>query len=665
MSFLTSLALLVGLFVAAPIAAHLLRRKRAAEVDLPTASLLTATPPTARRRSALEDRALLGVRALAVLLLAALGATPFVRCSHVALVRRDGASVAMVIVLDDSLSMRVKADGDQTRFDVAKKAAEDLVAAAEPGDSYAIVLAGGEARVHLAATMDARAARAALEDVSVSDRPTDLTSAIALAKDVLKGAPQPDKRIVLLSDLADGDPQGPALDAGEDVTLWYPLPDLEAKKEGDCAIVGTERKEASVEVALRCTPGAGGGRAVRIVDAGKPSEVLASVDVPSPAPEVISLKIDGDAPAELDATLTGSDAIAADDVAPVAHRAKQATIGALVDAAASRVQTGGPPSVERALSALDLGSLARPLSSIPEHEEELSGFAGLILDDPPGLTPEERTTVATWVESGGVLLLSLGRRAAAAPLGAGFGALVPGVVRFAASASKSGAPKTCAFFGASADSLSDVAPSGRAQVAADATKDTEVLCAFDDGAPLLFKRQLGKGAVLVSTLPFDFETSDLALRPAFFVLLDRFVTIARTGGGAKAVETGQRFAFVGAKSVQGELLSLGEKRPTKLDVPVSTSPRVDAARIGRYHFVIDGAAETRIAFAPAKEIDLAPRALSPRARDPSLGGEARQIDASPYVALALLALMLVEIVLRLFWPSSPAPERAAPDGAAS
>ena len=47
MSFLTALALLVGLLAGAPVAAHLLRRRRASEIALPTASLLAATPPTA------------------------------------------------------------------------------------------------------------------------------------------------------------------------------------------------------------------------------------------------------------------------------------------------------------------------------------------------------------------------------------------------------------------------------------------------------------------------------------------------------------------------------------------------------------------------------------------------------------------------------------------
>ena len=199
MSFLTALALLGGLLAAAPVAAHLLRRRRAKEIELPTASLLAATPPAARRRSALEDRALLAIRVIAVLLLAVLGATPFVSCSRIALARRDGASVAMVFVLDDSLSMTAPDPKGKTRFDRAKQAALDLIDDAEPGDSFAVILGGAEPRVLLAATTDARAAYSAVKEVEPSDRATDLVAAVAIARDMLRGVPQPDRRVVLLS----------------------------------------------------------------------------------------------------------------------------------------------------------------------------------------------------------------------------------------------------------------------------------------------------------------------------------------------------------------------------------------------------------------------------------------------------------------------------------
>lgn len=657
MSFLTSIALFAALLVGAPIAAHLLRRRRATEVTLPTASLLAATPPTARRRSALEDRALMSIRALAVLLLAILGATPFISCSHVSLLRKDGASVAMVIVLDDSLSMRAPHPNETSRFERARLAAIDLVDGGEQGDSFAIVLAGSESRVHLASTLDAAAARAALEDLKPSDRATDLAGALAIAKDLLKGAPQPDKRVVLLSDLADGEPEGPALEAGPDVTLWYPLADLEAKSEGDCGIVGTDRKQATVEVSYRCT-GAQAERTVELVDAAAPGTPLSSATL-DPAGEYVALKLPEGAPEQLDVRITGKDAIAEDDVAPVAAPSKQTSIGVLADAAASKLETGGAPPVEQAFAALELGSIVKPLPTIPEHAEELSTFAGLVIDDPPGFTPEERKSIAAWVEEGGILLMSLGKKAASAPLGSGFAGIVPGVLRWTSSP-KGVTEASCGFFGPSAPGLADIAPKGRIQLQPEALKDAEVLCAFEDGQPLLLRRQQGRGVVFLSALPFDLEASDFPLRPAFFVLLDRLVSVARTGGDPKILQAGQRFGFTGAKSVQGDFLGIGDAKPVRVEVSPGPPPRADAARIGRYSFVVDGDTQTRVAVAADREVDLRPRALSPSARDPSLGGEARKMDASPYVALGVLVLLFLEIVLRLLLPPPKAtgPEEA-------
>ncbi|NUO51583.1 MAG: VWA domain-containing protein, partial [Polyangiaceae bacterium] len=225
MSLVTALALAVGLFVVAPVAAHLLRRRRAADVALPTARLLSATPPAARRRSALEDRGLFAIRVLAVIMLALLGATPFVSCSRLAMLRKDGASVAMVVVVDDSLSMNADISGE-TRFERAKRAAKELIQAVEPGDSVAIVLAGAEARVHLSPTIDRAVMEKSIDSLEPSHRPTDLESALSVARDLLRLAPQADKRVILLSDLADGHPDGAPLDLDGDVSLWLALPDL-------------------------------------------------------------------------------------------------------------------------------------------------------------------------------------------------------------------------------------------------------------------------------------------------------------------------------------------------------------------------------------------------------------------------------------------------------
>ncbi len=645
MSLVTALALAVGLFVVAPVAAHLLRRRRAAQIELPTARLLSTTPPTARRRSALEDRGLFAVRILAIILLAILGATPFVSCSRLALLRKDGASVAMVIVVDDSLSMNATA-GDESRFAQAKKAAAELIRAVEPGDSVAIVLAGSEVRVHLSPTTDPAVVEKAVDALEPSHRPTDLESALVLARDLLRLAPQADKRVVLLSDLADGHPDGQPLDIEGDVSLWLAMPELAARGEADCAVGTAERAGDRVDVSLACTNGASAaGRSVMILASERE---VAREQVPEGA-DAVAVKLPEGTTGSLDARLSPGDAIAADDAAPVVEHARDLSLAIVADAAASHVETGGPPPVERAFAALDLGSFVKPMPSIPEHTEELAAHAGLVLDDPPGLTPEERRTVAAWVEGGGTVLLALGKRSASAPLGAGFGDLVPGVVRWAPQAPAGAKAEGCTFFGPSAQSLAELGAGGRVVLDHGATSGAEVLCAWADDAPLLLRRPLGRGSVLITTLPFDLDASDFPLRPAFLVLLDRFVEYARARGGARVVEAGGAFALHGFDQVEARYQPLGGGAEQPLPIAQKEgSLRVVAPLVGRYGLTLDGSSDVRFAVVPEREVDLRPRAIAPRAADPSLGGQTQSVDASPYVAFALLALLVLELAVRAF-----------------
>jgi len=688
MSFAALAALAVALFVVAPVAAHLLRRRRAEERPFPPAALVPATPPAARRRSSLEDRPLFAVRVLSVLALAVLGATPFVQCNRLSLARQTGASVALAIVLDDSLSMRAKVAGSPggdgpTRFERAKSGASELLRGLGSGDAVAIVMAGAPARVALAATTDIASVIAALEAAEPSDRATDLDGALRMGADLLKGLPQIDKRVVLLSDLADGDPAAAALAGSNEVALWAPLPELEAKGEPDCAVVRAERAGTSVRVRVTCTPvlsvapvaSAASTASAGSNASGAPSAVVAPVIAPpsegpsagrslqaragervlrtvplgaSVRSEEIAIDLPADAPEGITVSLTGTDAIAEDDTAPVSALGAKLKVALVVDTAALHVETGGAAPVEQALAALALDAETHPLPTVPDHEGELSSFGALLVDDAPGFTPEVRRAVAAWVEKGGVLFLTLGPKAAAAPLGAGFEPLVPGVVRWGASPAAGIDPASFALLGASAATLAELAPRGRASLEAEALQNADVLAKWKDGAPFLIRRPLGRGAVLALTLPLATDESDLALRPAFLALLDRFVRIARARGGSPRVDAGDSWTFDGAKSVA--VSRVGEKGPNdRVQIPLIEADRRMRATppvAGVYDVTIDGERETRVATVPEREIDLRPRAVVQNARDSKLGAAAGSVDVSAYVALALLALATAELAMR-------------------
>lgn len=674
MTFLAVSALSIVLFAAAPFAAHLLRRRRTEEQPFPPATLVPGTETQTRRRRALEDRLLLGIRVLALVALALLSATPFTHCAALTLARRDGASVALAIVLDDSLSMRAKLGSGVSRFSRALRAARELTASLGEGDAVALVLAGFPARVALASTTSIALATKTLERVAPSNRATDLDGALRIARSLLERLPYHDKRIALFSDLADGSPPGaPPLAGTGDVTLWQALPELEADGS-DCAILGATRTGLRVKVRIACTSSTGPpptaamaeagpvwpsrGRHLQILD-GKRVLVSTPLDGSLRTGE-LSVELPPDAPNSALAFLTGKDAIAEDDVAPVVASAGAPRIATVVDLAATRVATGGATPLEQAFRALESDAEVRPLSSTPERADALSDYSVLIVDDAPGLTPDARRAVLAWVERGGVVLLTLGPVAACAPLGANFEPLLPGVLRWAPTAAPGISPISAeVLLGASADGLVDIAPRGRTTLAPEAVIGAEVLGRWLDGAPFFLRRSVGRGVVFVLTLPLATDDSNFVLRPAFLPLLDHVVNVARSRGAAGRIDVGDAWTLEGHDDIGVTYLPNDARTPpTPIAVTASSDgepSEVPGRRVlkavaplaGLYALRLDGEATVHVATVPEREIDLRPRRMREAAFGSGAGNGTTSVDVSAQVAVVLLSLIACEAGLRL------------------
>lgn len=647
MSFLTILALGIGIFVAAPYLAHRLRRQRADEVPFAPVRLVSPTPPRARRRSRLEDRSLFALRAASIVALAFLGASPLVRCSRLAL-SRGGASVAIAIVLDDSMSMRAKdKDSDPTRFARAKKGAEEVLAALREGDAAAIVLAGAPARVGLAATTDIGALRAALDGVQESDRATDLDGAIAIARTLVAELPQVDRRVVLLSDLADGKSDAPPLGETVDksVPVWVAMPELSKEAASDCGILSADRQNGRARVRFACSaPTAAANREIRVMDGDK--QVAAS---PLPATNLgeAMIAVPGDDARELTAILSGKDAIASDDRALVVVESGPAAIAVVGDSEGDAVTTGGAPVVEQALAALNQGMAIRPIPQPPDRREDTLPFAAIIIDDPPGFTPEQRHALGDFVDRGGVLALALGRRAAAAPLGATLEPFLGRAVGFAESQSKSADVASAGFLGESASSLDELGAKGRATLSTEDAAGFEPLVKWTDGAPFILRKQRGRGDVWVTTLPFAVDVSDFPLRPGFLALLDAIAADARERSVPLRGDVGTPWQFSGANKVEAEgpmgHLVAARSEPSAGELGML---QIVPTLIGPFHLTVDGTKELRVAAPSARELDLRPRAVAPAATSSSLGGGVAVVDVSWTIALALLGLVAMETIVR-------------------
>jgi hypothetical protein len=657
-SFAAVAALAVGLLALAPLIAHLLQRGRTLEREFPAAALVPATPSVSRERRRLEDRGLLAIRVAMVLALAILGATPLVRCDRLALGRTAGGSVAFAVVLDDSMSMRARMPGGRIRWKAALDGAAALLSSAREGDAVALVLAGRPARVALAATTDLSSAREALERLAPSDRSTDLSTAVQLARAAVGSLPHEDKRVIVLSDLA-GDPLAQGAPP-----VWTPLPELAAPVE-NCGIVRAVGDGRRARVTIACQPGsAAGDRAIEIVVAPSARErsgdVLGRVEVSALAGER-TFVVDHDA-TDLDrlARLTGEDALREDDEAPVMPRAEGLVVAVVADRALAGALTGGSTVIEQALAALEPGPRVRPLPVVPRDTGELEGVAALLIDDPPGLSPETRSALSDWVERGGVALALLGPRASSTQLASTLEPFARGAVHWEASTGAGVRPGSAPWLGEEAGSLGELTRLGRARMDAALPDGAQVTALWDDGAPFLIERSLGRGVLLSIALPASVDQSDLALRPAFIALLDHVLGLARRRSSATEIVVGTPWVFDASERVVVE----GPAGSVEVLASRDATTRVATPTVsGRYRVVVDGHSHARYAVVAAEEIFALP-AAAPAGAEASPGGGAQgRVDVSREVALLLLLLLAGELVLRAArrrgrYATAPAPASA-------
>lgn len=636
MSFLVAAALGVGLFIAIPVAAHLLRRGRAREREFPPTSLVPAARSIARERATLEDRVLLAIRGLLIACLAVIGATPFVRCSRLSLDRSAGASVAFALVLDDSHSMRAQVDGT-ARFERAVRAARELLASAREGDAIALVLAGKPARLALAATTDLNAARRALAEVSESDRGTDLEGAVVLARSSVSALSHRDKRVVLLSDLAGDEP------SDGQPAVWTPLPDL-TKAAENCGIVSAERRGRRAAVHVGCTsPAAAAGRSVSIVDDKNGKGVVLAARA-----GVQELGLDVDPKLErAEVEIHGGDALKSDDRAPLAR--ESAALGILVatDASNASAETGGPPVLEQAIGALESNAALHPLGVLPDDANEYRGNGLLLLDDPGGITPESRSALIGFVEGGGVAVAFLGPRVEQTPLGATLEPFVHGPVHWEAKAPGDIDEASLSWLGPEAASVHDLKLKGRAGLGASDLLGARVLATFADGQPFLTQRAHGRGALFTVALPTSVEHGNFPLRPAFLALLDHFLSQARTRRGAAQSVAGSEWLFPSGANINIEGPSGPLATRERSAAAGGSQKAATPALAGRYLVRFDEQSEERVVTIEPSELTALPRPPSAQATRARSSAEAGNVDASPELGWVALALFGLELALRL------------------
>ena len=196
--------MLVGLLAAlVPVAIHLLGRRKAQRVQFSALAFLLQQNPQRARNLRLRERALLGLRVAAMVLIAVVLAKPMVPSfSSPASVVAGTAPVAAVIILDDSMSMGVVAADGTSRFDRARARGAELLGLLPLGSTAAVVTSGFPARsLQPRLRSELGAVADDVHAVRWWPRRDDASRALVIARQLLAASPLKDRRIVVLSDL--------------------------------------------------------------------------------------------------------------------------------------------------------------------------------------------------------------------------------------------------------------------------------------------------------------------------------------------------------------------------------------------------------------------------------------------------------------------------------
>ncbi len=198
MGFLNPLLLFGLAAVSVPIIIHLLNRRKFQKVVWAAMRFIQTSVERNQRRMRVEDMILLALRCLLLALLAFALARPAFQNSSSDFFGQS--KVTGAIIVDNSASMGMS-DGSMTRFEKAKKAAEEALEAMPNGSSAAVFLASDIAFGAIPEpTFDFNLARKAIREAPLTDRATDLLPAVQRALDTLKQRIGIRKEIYLVTD---------------------------------------------------------------------------------------------------------------------------------------------------------------------------------------------------------------------------------------------------------------------------------------------------------------------------------------------------------------------------------------------------------------------------------------------------------------------------------
>ena len=525
MNFLAPLFLAGLAALAVPIFVHLINRERKEITEFPSLMFLQRIPYRSVRRQKIRDWLLFAMRCLALILLVAAFARPFLTRRFAQGGGALDSAREVVVLLDRSYSM-----GYGDRWSRAQEAARSAIAGIGANDRLTLVAFAETPTALNQASADQGRLRAALDAVKPGSRTTKYAPALKLATKILEESELARREVVLITDF-----QKVGWDGHEEVVLppgtRLTNVDLSDAAASNVAVTTVELHRAVEAGRERVTAKA------RLTNTGaRPANnVAVTLGLNDREIERKSLSLAPNSAGTITFTSValpegytrgvvsaGTDAMPQDNTFNFVLAPEQALSVLIVEPSEPR----GSQSLylSRALSIGD-----RPLIRTAVKRSsaltfaDLSGRSLVVLNDVPYPAGDIGRRIRTFVEQGGGLLIVLGQNSTPSSFTGVAADLLPGPVgtvvdrgsdRPASLASLEYAHPIFELFSGPRSGDFSAARFQRYRPL-QLTSAAGVLARYDDGAPAVVERPLGAGKVVVVTSTADLFWNDLAVQPVF------------------------------------------------------------------------------------------------------------------------------------------------------
>lgn len=549
MSFVEPLFLLGLLAASLPVIVHLINRRKAVRRPFPAIAMLMRSNRREARGIKVRQWLLMALRILVIALLAFSLAKPFVLSSS-GVTASERLPTATVVVVDTSFSM-----ANDDWWERAESAFEDLHDRLRPWDEVALVTTAKGAPAPLPRLTSKHGDfEDEFEELQPGDHSTHLVDALLAASQILDPSKLPNRRIVVLSDLSQGgfpsqlDPEKPIAHPVEFVSLRdeetppnFAVETVEYEQEGssrepvwriDATVKNLSASDEKIEVRLR-------------IDGETAAGGLIEVPAGKSARHTFRHRIEGTGVKEGVIELVDPDGLSVDD--------RRYFVVRLRDTIRTLLVNGEPSGIgfhdemfflERALNPRSdtVSNIVPDLTTREglEGMEELSDYDVVVLGNVAKVTPNAARKLKEFVENGGGLFITMGDQVDVQAYNQNLGELLPKPLRSMKQLARRDdpdAPIKVTRFGPprrqhpvfqvfqlpGGSSLQTVSVYSYMLLEPSPPEQSQLVLSFEDNAPALLEREVGRGRVLLFTTSVDDEWTDLPFRPPFLPLTRRSV----------------------------------------------------------------------------------------------------------------------------------------------